>query len=223
MVAQDGSVFVACEDKIIFAINADGSLRWKFNHTNKFFAGLALGADGNLYAVDEKRVLMALNPLNGQVAWRLQLGGDQAGVPQDTPALGPDGTVYVSSKADPSWVFAVSSDGVLKWSFSGDRGKPFIFKPVAGVPERVFVASTESVVYGVNAADGRRLYSFTTASRILAQPVAGRDGSLYIATEDRSLYALNPDGNLRFEFRPVSGHFRPPRPSPPTRPPYMPP
>ncbi|MGE5223365.1 MAG: S8 family serine peptidase [Omnitrophica WOR_2 bacterium] len=204
----DGTIFVACENNWIFALNPDGTVKWKYNNPYKIFGGLALGNDGTLYTADEKRFLMAFDPASGQIVWKLQLAGDFAGTVLAPPVTGPDGAIYVTSKGDPSWLFAVDPSGSLKWSVSGDRGKSFPFSPILTAPGRVFVASTQNIVYAFNPINGSRLFSFPTASQILAQPVVATDGSLYVACDDRTLYGVNPDGTLRFQYRPASGHFK---------------
>jgi outer membrane protein assembly factor BamB len=48
---------------------------------------------------------------------------------------------------------------------------------------------------------GDRPWSFATARGIFSTPVIGGDGTVYVGSADRNLYALRPDGHLLWKFR----------------------
>ena len=47
---------------------------------------------------------------------------------------------------------------------------------------------------------GGELWEFQTAKGIFSSPVIGGDGTIYIGSADRHMYALNPDGTERWSF-----------------------
>jgi serine protease AprX len=150
---------------------------------------------------------VALNPANGQPRWQLRLGPDSAGAAATTPVVGPDGTIYVTTSANPGSIFAVSPTGSLRWTGVSRKDVPFSYPPIVGPAQTLYLPSVERVVYVVNSANGALRGVLSTQGKIVAPPALASDGSLYVTAEERSLYAFGPDGRLRFEFRPPAGKF----------------
>ncbi len=48
---------------------------------------------------------------------------------------------------------------------------------------------------------GTLKWKFQTGNRIYSSPVIGRDGTVFIGSDDGSLYAINPTGYLKWRFR----------------------
>jgi subtilisin family serine protease len=70
----------------------------------------------------------------------------------------------------------------------------------------VYLTGENRQIFALRA--GALAYRFTTSGRILAQPALAGDQRLFVAAEDRTLYALAPDGAVRFQFRPPGGTFQ---------------
>jgi outer membrane protein assembly factor BamB len=155
----------------VYAINANGTLKWDFKALGNVDSSAAIGTDGTIYIGSDylthaykgadKTDLMeigslttgflyALNP-NGTLKWVTDLFGDV----KSSPAIGSDGTIYVGS--DKEDVFAVNPDGTIKWQYP-------------------------------------------TRGPVRSSPSLAADGTIYIGSNDASLYALNPDGTLKFRF-----------------------
>jgi hypothetical protein len=62
----------------------------------------AVGLDGTIYVGSNDNYLYAVNPGDGSIKWRMNLGANV----QSSPTVGADGTVYVGSDANK--VFAIS-------------------------------------------------------------------------------------------------------------------
>ena len=110
----------------LYAINPDGTQKWRYQ-----FAGLpsstapAIAADGTIYVHmngDEGNIaaiekLYAINP-DGSLKWVFKPNGDLGmftSYVQSSPAIGPDGTIYVGSM---NTFFAINPDGTMKWQVS---------------------------------------------------------------------------------------------------------
>ena len=107
--------------------------------------------------------------------------GDEA---WDAPAIGPDGTVYVSSDS----LYAVNPDGTRKWALCpGDNPS---FGPAVGLDGTIYVGFGNKL-YAVNP-DGSERWTYTTGGSC-ESPAIGSDGTIYV--EGR---ALNPDGSERW-------------------------
>ena len=102
------------------------------------------------------------------------------------PSLGANGTVYIGSEN--GTLYAVDGlTGVVKWEFATNKG---IEAPVlVDGRDNVYVASLDRKVYVLSPTGG--LYStFETGDEIVAAMALGADGTLYVGSRDRGLYAL---------------------------------
>jgi len=112
-IGPDGTIYQGSWDGYLYALNKDGSLKWKYktegsisypssidkNGTIYLGGGDAhSGPDGNLYA---------FNP-NGILKWKYDTKALRVG----SPAIGPDGLIYVAASPD---LFVFDSSGNLKW------------------------------------------------------------------------------------------------------------
>ena len=50
------------------------------------------------------------------------------------------------------------------------------------------------------AQDGTQKWAVETEGMINSSPAIGSDGTIYVGSEDSNLYAINPDGNLKWKF-----------------------
>ena len=113
-----------------------------------------------------------------------------------TPALGPDGTIYISS-LDRS-LFAVSPQGKKKWSYATDD--LVLSSPATAIDGTVYIASKDSYLYAVGG-DGKELWKFGTQGIIDSSPRVAADGTIYIASHDANLYAVNPQGKQIWTYQ----------------------
>lgn len=77
----------------------------------------------------------------------------------------------------------------LLWTFKGGDS---IKSSAAIVGGRVYVGCSDSNVYALNLADGKKLWSYQTAGAIESSPLV-LDGRVYIGSDDAFLYALDAD------------------------------
>ena len=91
----------------LYAINADGSLKWKFTTGANVSSTPALGSDGTIYVGSDDNKFYAVNP-DGTQKWVFQGSGDFS----SGAAIATDGTVYVVSEYRD--IYALNPDGTLK-------------------------------------------------------------------------------------------------------------
>ncbi len=105
-----------------------------------------------------------------------------------SPAVSSDGTIYVACWD--GWVSALNADGTVKWQFKTGW-------PNAGPFQKLM----------------KKMPTWSTAGldEITTAPAISREGTIYIGSNNNYLYALNPDGTLRWKFETGDGIFSSPR------------
>ncbi len=126
-----------------------------------------------------------------------------------SPAVGPDGTVYVGSNDNS--LYAFDTGGNLKWSHAA--GGAFDTSSAAIAPDgTIYAGNADGNVYAFNP-DGTLKWTYAVPAPSVASglnnglsssPALALDGTLYLHDNDALVYALNPDGSLKWTA-PVSG------------------
>ncbi|TRZ84131.1 hypothetical protein D4R89_13855 [bacterium] len=131
---QSGVIYIGVEGKNwngpsishIYAINPNGTQRWKFPVDGaRFVRGSpVMGLDGSIYfttkagGTDETSKLIALSP-NGQKIWEyevVQIHADS----YSTPSVGADGLIYFG--AETGFIYVINPDGTLNWKIQLRHG-----------------------------------------------------------------------------------------------------
>jgi outer membrane protein assembly factor BamB len=146
--------------------------------------------------------LLTFISLAGNLKWGF---ATPANTGLSSPALGPDGTVYVGASyvyippSDVSQLYAVKPDGTKKWVFT--TGGTYISSPALGPDGTVYVASSDGKLYAVDPG-GNEKWTFTTGGAVLySSPALGPDGTVYVGSTDGNLYAVKPGGTLKWAFK----------------------
>ena len=146
-------------------------------------------------------VLPAVKPL---VSWAFQAAGPIV----SSPAIASDGSVLVGSQDGK--VYAVGRDGTLRWSYA--TGDIIFSSPALAHDGTIYIGSDDDHLYALNPATGKPKWSVQMgacpqrvgigpeASRcdVDAGPTVGPDGVIY--TGGDGIYAINPDGTLRWHY-----------------------
>lgn len=141
----DGSIYVVDGAGRAFAVDADTgtSPGLLFESGAQVTASPALGADGTLYVADLAGRLTAYDTAAGDVRW-IFLVPSGAGI-ASSPAVTADGTVVFG--ADDGFVYAVGSDGELRWSF--ETGGAVRSSPAIAADGTIYVGSADFNVYAL--------------------------------------------------------------------------
>ena len=187
---EAGSVYAEVGG-LIYAWSPTGELRWVKRGGG---AGhISVGTDGTVYVGDYdqpvpgtpyKVALMALNPKDGGVKWRVI---DTSNEIFAGPNVGPDGKVYVAFKPGGFNTAAFNPDGTLAWSRNN------------GLPNSKS-GSAREFAFGPTL---QRLY-FNSGSPTFAYDLAGT----HLWTVNNGIGdkpAIPPDGNLRIRNSSLSG------------------
>jgi outer membrane protein assembly factor BamB len=151
---------------------------------------VAVGPGGVLYAGNTGGTAYAIRP-DGRLLWRFTAGNSL----WTTPAFAPDGSSFWGSLD--LHIYRLGSTGVPQWkTFTPGY---VISSPAIGDDGTVYVGSFDSRLYALDPATGAVRWSFKTSNHIYSSP-ALVGGSVYFASANGSVYALNTNGRSRWSF-----------------------
>jgi|GEM_PF-3302838 len=118
---------------------------------------------------------------------------------QSSPAIAPDGTIYVGSNDHN--IYAINPDGTLKWNYT--TGDTIYSSPAIGSDGTIYIGSmwADRKVYAINP-DGTLKWSYTTISDVSSSPaIDPSSGVIYVAASydpswNGRMYAFYPNGTL---------------------------
>ncbi len=192
-IGADGTIYQATSNKF-YAITPDGQLKWSIPIGSQ--STPAIGPDGSIYFVGfpdaSSAFLYALNP-DGTTRHATYLGA--TGAVNSSPALAPDGTVYVGFDTN---VFAIDpNDGTFKGSLG--LGAQVYSAPAIGNDGTVYVGALDGKVYALRP-DCSVKWSVTTGATVYSSPTIAGDGTILIGSQDARLYAINPNGSIKWTY-----------------------
>ncbi|MES2695581.1 MAG: PQQ-binding-like beta-propeller repeat protein [Verrucomicrobiota bacterium] len=114
-----------------------------------------------------------------------------------SPAVGPDGTLYIGSQD--KYLYAVAPTGALKWRFlTGDWVDA---SPTIAPDGTVYVGSWDGKLYALTPTGTKKWeYSTGAGNYIYSSPALAADGTIYFGAGDGNFYALRPDGSLKWTY-----------------------
>lgn len=212
-VGSDGTIYIGSWDTYVYAVNSDGSLKWKYQ-TDGSIAPLAsptLSNDGNTVYVGsgdrnktEGGTLYALNS-NGTLQWKKENldGGRVSGA-----VVGSDGVIYATGSGR---VYAFDENGNKRWE--SDKDTASSLAPSLSSDGTLYVGTSDGKVYAITAATGKTKWSYQTGPNpdstgnqndpqygVLATIVIGADGVIYVGAMDGVVHALNTDGSVLWKY-----------------------
>jgi len=184
-IGPDGVIYTGGDG--VYAINPDGTLRWRFATGGHVSSAPAVMSDGTVIAGSQDDLVYAIGP-NGIKRWDFRTGGDV----ESSPAIGDDGTIYIGS--DDRKLYALNTDGTLRWAMT--TGGDIRASAALGASD-VYIGSFDSLFYAVRL-DGTLDWTFRTGDRIWSSALVDARGAVLFGSQDDRLYALEPDGQLRW-------------------------
>ncbi|MBM3322321.1 PQQ-like beta-propeller repeat protein [candidate division WOR-3 bacterium] len=125
--------------------------------------------------------------------WRIRL--DTTNAQNSSPAIGPDGTIYVGSSD--SSLCAVNPDGSFKWRYP--VAGAVMSSPAVGTDGTVYFGCDDSRLYALSP-DGSLKWRHAVGGACRSSPAIAADGTIYVGSNSRYLYAVNPNGTHRWAF-----------------------
>jgi outer membrane protein assembly factor BamB len=133
--------------------------------------------------------------------WTVQL----AVTPHSSPALGPDGSIYIGSGGDGTVpqgrrLFSISPQGTTNWTFTA--GGPLPGSPAIGSDGTIYIGSVDGRLYSVSPSGGTN-WAVKLGGQVLSSPALGVDGTIYVGAISNlfnAFFSLRPDGSTNWIF-----------------------
>jgi outer membrane protein assembly factor BamB len=179
------------------ALNRDGSLNQEYELSNDPASMPAISANGEIYVSthsSDSGKLYAFTP-DGALKWLYVCDVPSMG----WPSVGNNGVIYfiASNSVDKCRLYAVNSSGSLDWT-CGLSYRDFEEGCAVSVgPDGTLYAQTGEYLQAVGA-DGALRWIYRTGWCAAKGPTVDAAGTVYICGGDERLYAINPDGTLKW-------------------------
>jgi len=185
------------------AIYPNGTIKWNISVKKAGFAP-TIGKNGTIYVGCYDNYLRAIYP-NGTIKWEFK-----AKEMPTSPAIDDNGMIYVGTIS--SWgdnrLYALYLNGTLKWEFKPDNEVYGVisYPPAIAEDGTIYFGTGEGRIYAVDKNGIKKWHKYV--GQYPTPPVIGKDGTIYIAAtkkvsptyphEDGYLYAINPDGTIKW-------------------------
>lgn len=185
-----GTIYVASEDRHLYALGLDGSQRWRAGLGDKPAGSPVVASDGSLLLGTEAGRLVALRP-NGRSLFRFDAGPG----PCLTPALARDGSIYLPLRA--GLLVCLDYRGQERWRYR-TRGE-LSASPVVTREGEVLLGTADRRLVALDPL-GHLLWELELPGPVGTAAI-GPDGTVYVGAA--GLHAVEPSGALRWS-RPVA-------------------
>jgi PKD repeat protein len=222
-IGGDGTVYAQIGTKLTALKKEGGSVKWQLSLNGESVGGIVLGKNDGIYIVAGKNgSLYAVAP-DGKLKWKYDIGREI----ENPPAIGPDGTVYITSPD--LCLYAVSEKGSLKWKRRVTASAQTILtSPAIAEDGTVYFGAIKNKGY-VDASDNNKqlkqnLYAYcpdgsskwiySTDSKEVMMPAIAEDGSIIITASSINyagervaeigaayVFSIKPDGELNWGWR----------------------
>lgn len=215
LAANDGTIYFtpsgyhSNENGTLYALNADGTLKWKYEHETLAPYFPTISKDGSaLYVVlyqstdvsyEKIGHLCALHTQNGSRLWTFS--ADSGMGISNEPAIGPEGTIYCTTFEGN--LYAINPDGTFKWEFKIEGLSHLSSTPSVDNDGNIYINTLE-YLYSI-AKDGTERWRYKNSmwGNQWTTPTIAYDGTIYtigIIDNGEGLLALDYDGRLKWSF-----------------------
>lgn len=184
----DQAIYAPNADKDLYAYDLKGNLLWQFRTNGPIWAVPATDKGcACIYVTSMDHFIYSINTQDGKLKWKTDLGSAITG----TPAVGPDGHLYVGTY-NSEMVGLSASDGKIVWRMTL-KGRTWSGPILDG--DHLYFGDLNSNFYALQASDGKAAWQIQADGGIFGTPLITKD-NIYFATEAGSVYAIDKTGKV---------------------------
>ena len=215
-IGHDGSIYVGSDCGAMFGINTDGTKKWRFQTGGRITSSPAIYSNTVIFGSEDSYVYK-VDASNGQKIWQF----DTYGEVYSSPAIDKSGNIYIGS-CDYN-LYAITPDGHRKWSFFTKNrviSSPAIVyytNMFGDAINTIYIGSHDNHLYALDLETGALQWSFDVGANIWGAPAISDDRSIYVvgaevigAANSLNLFALNPDGSIKWKHKMLRGAYASP-------------
>jgi outer membrane protein assembly factor BamB len=215
-IGPDGSIYIGSDSGAMFGVVPDGTEKWRFQTRGRITSSPAVYSNTVIFGSEDASVYK-VNAENGQLVWRF----DTYGPVYSSPAIDKSGNIYIGS-CDYN-LYAITPDGYRKWTFftkSQVVSSPSIVYYTNQFDDNintVYVGSHDNHLYALNLETGAFQWSVNVGANIWGSAAISGDRTIYAvggeavgAATDNNLFAINPDGSIKWKHTMQRGAYASP-------------
>lgn len=184
-----GNVYIGDDSGKFYSFSINGELRWTFSARGPIYSGATIhggliylpALDSHLYCIDT----------GGKLRWSINLENELW-----TPAaVNQDGSIYIVN--DNGTFFALTPQGKVRWRIN--VGEEATSSPTIGPDGLLYIAADSVYCFSLK---GKRRWAFGAGEEtyFFPAPVPDAQGGIRIGCSDGYIYALRPDGKVRWRI-----------------------
>lgn len=208
-VGSDGTIYIG-NTTSIFALTPTGAVHWQFDQDPGAFIllGPNVGPDGNIYAVGTQGMGVFSLTAQGSLRWSLTENYSRPIVTRQEIVFGPAPQSRLYFHAN-DHLRGVTLDGTQVFTFvdhldTAQGLQQPVVSPDGSVYSNLFTYPGPGIVLGKLDNNGNELWhifdNFSNSTNVLSAPDIGPDGIIYDGRNLNSLYAINPDSSVRWQY-----------------------
>jgi outer membrane protein assembly factor BamB len=215
IIGGDGTIYVGSADRVFYALNPDGSVKW-MEETGEIIDSSALLDDqGRVYWGSGDGILRARSAENGEFVWDFEADDPEVNDAfinwfEGNIAMGPDGTLYVPN--DNWFIYAINrDDGSVKWKFK-TPDQTWSLPAVDAATSKIYICNNNLLpnlgdnVFALDS-DGKEIWTTSFIGTIAASPLLTDEGKLVFGGFDGFTHFLDSsDGTESWSF-PARDHL----------------
>lgn len=188
----DQTIYAGSDNGYMYALNLDGTLKWKFRTDMMIWSSPAFDKENNWMVFGSlDNYVYLLNPQTGELLDKFKAKGEVKSSPTISYKNG-KAFIYIGSSSGRFYKFEVVTKrkGLKlkkKWSFKA--GAEVYSSPVF-FNGRVYFGSLDGKMYALNE-NGKLAWTYDTHSTISSSPLITKDEVLVFGAKNAKLYALN--------------------------------
>ncbi|MFC1651056.1 PQQ-binding-like beta-propeller repeat protein [Candidatus Latescibacterota bacterium] len=199
----NGTIYFASDNGVLFAVNSDGVLKWKYETgTPLHLAGInfghvspSIGPDGRIYIGLFDGYFYAINN-DGTLRWKYRIENPPTNSDtSSSPAIDGNGNIYIGTVHN--GLYCITPEGTLQWQYAGVS---ISCAPAIDRDGNIYFGSREGNICAIDS-NGVLKWKYKTDDIIgYSSPALDNDGNIYIGSLDYHLYALTPSGTLLWKY-----------------------